>query len=162
MRYSVMFFGLFLVCSLSATLAAQGKQTAMSVQVKNADMRASPSYSGKVLAKLSYADRVQVLETQGSWVRAKSVEKKLEGWINLSALSPKQILLSSGGQTKTGVDSSEVALAGKGFNKEVEANYKASGKVDYAWVDRMEGYVVPMDERVAFLKKGGIDMAVSE
>jgi SH3-like domain-containing protein len=147
-----------LLCLLPpVSLSAQaGKAKEMSVQVKITEIRSSPSYTAKVLAKLSYGDRLAILETKGAWVRAKSPNGKAEGWISLSALTAKRVVLSAGGETKTGVDSSEVALAGKGFNKEVEAQYKADGKVDYAWVDKMESFNVSMEDRTDFLVSGGL------
>jgi len=49
-----------------------------------------------------------------------------------------------------------VALAGKGFNKEVEAQYKDEKQLDYTWVDRMEGYRVSPEQVLAFLQAGGL------
>ena len=39
----------------------------MSVQVRDAPVRETPSFLGKVTATLAYADRVEVMETQGAW-----------------------------------------------------------------------------------------------
>jgi hypothetical protein len=50
-----------------------------------------------------------------------------------------------------------VALAGKGFNKEVEAEYKKQNQaLDYAWVDRMLEYQIPQVQLVEFLQQGGL------
>ena len=42
----------------------------MSVQVKKAEVRFTPSFLGKIIAQLSYGDRVQVLEKKDSWILA--------------------------------------------------------------------------------------------
>ncbi len=56
---------------------------------------------------------------------------------------------------KTQATASEVALAGKGFNKEVEASYRAKhGELSFAWVDKMLGIKIPAAQVEEFLKKG--------
>jgi hypothetical protein len=139
-------------------LAAQGmKGKSYSVQNKVAQMRSLPSFAGKLVMTLNYGDRIAVLEEKSGWVRAKSPDGKTEGWVNATALTAKKIVFSAGKDAaKSGVDSSEVALAGKGFNKEVEAKYKESGKVDYDWVDKAEAMGLPPESCLAFLEEGGL------
>jgi hypothetical protein len=51
----------------------------------------------------------------------------------------------------------ETALAGKGFNSEVEAQFKARNKkADFATVDRMERLSVPESEVARFIKQGAL------
>ncbi len=138
------------------------KGTTMSVQVKETQIRSLPSFSGKVLALAVYGDKVTVLEAKSGWVRAKSPDGKAEGWINLSALTSKEIAKSTAKGSSTGVSGSEVALAGKGFSKQVEDQYKAGGKVDYTWVDRMEAMGQPLEACIAFLSEGGVAAEAAE
>ncbi len=149
-----------LIAALALPLAAQAKAKTkmMSVQIKDARLLSKASNVGSKLVKLlKYGDQVTVLETKGDWFRVKAPDGKTEGWMNKSALSAKRIVLGSGqGTAKSDVDSSEVSLAGKGFNKQVENEYKAGGKVDYAWVDKAEGMGLPVDACVAFLREGGL------
>ena len=56
----------------------------------------------------------------------------------------------------TGVSSDEVALAGKGFNEQVEAKLKKDGKLDYTWVDRMAAFNVDADQIVKFRTQGNL------
>jgi len=82
---------------------------------------------------------------------------KLQGWVSLSALQDKTIVLKSGSENVAqGASTGEVALAGKGFNESVEKEYKSEGKVDYTWVDRMEQIVVSPDQLAAFINQGGL------
>jgi len=129
----------------------------MSVQVKVTQMRTAPSFTGVVLTTLEYADQVDVLEVKGSWIRCGDHKRQTEGWVHLSALSARKIILSAGSETKQGVDSSEVALAGKGFNSTIESEYRKEKGMDYTWVDRMESYEIPVDECIEFLKYGGLE-----
>jgi SH3-like domain-containing protein len=139
----------WLACS--AALAEQ-----MSVQVRQGPMRSAPSYTGQVVTSLAYGDRVEVLEKRPGWIRVSSGGKS--GWLHVSALSPKRIVLQSGTTTaQSGATSEEIALAGKGFNSQVESRYKAqNSQANYAAVDRMEKQSVSPREKAAFLSEGGL------
>jgi len=146
----------FSVLFLSALSAQAGKTISMSVQLKIAEIRATPSFTGKVLAKLEYGTRVDTFETKDGWVRVKVPATGVQGWMSQSALTVKKIVMTGGGQTASGVNSSEVALAGKGFSKEVEAQYRADSKIDYTWVDKVETFTNPVEEVATFLEVGGL------
>jgi uncharacterized protein YgiM (DUF1202 family) len=128
-------------------------ETVMSVQVKETQIRATPTFLGKILSTLAYGDRVKVLEEQRGWAKVEIPGGN--GWVNMSALTKKRIVLQAGAKdVESGASSSEVALAGKGFNEQVEAQYKKEKNLDYTWVDRMETFVFPPDELVSFLLEG--------
>jgi uncharacterized protein YgiM (DUF1202 family) len=129
----------------------------MSVIVKETQVRATPSYMGKILGTAKYGDRLEVLEKQNGWAKVTLPAGKGQGWVNLSALSTKQVALKAGAAgTTSGASSGEVALAGKGFNQEVEAQYRDETQLDYTWIDRMEGYRVSPEQVLAFLQAGGL------
>jgi uncharacterized protein YgiM (DUF1202 family) len=141
-----------------AAVAAFG-QTAkqMSVQVKETQIRATPTFVGKILGKLAYGDRISVLGEQSGWARIRLPSGKGEGWVSLSALTKKQIVLKAGAESvDTGASSGEVALAGKGFNQEVETQYRDEKQLDYTWIDRMESFRVSPEQILAFLQQGGL------
>ena len=148
---------LLFVAGLS--LAQTPKQ--MSVTVKETQVRATPSYLGKVLAVLAYGDQVDVLAEQAGWARVRL--PNAEGWVHLSALTGKQIALQSGSQNVgTGASSSEGALAGKGFNQEVENKYKQDNQLDYTWVDRMGAFTVSPEEVLVFLEQGELNTELGD
>jgi uncharacterized protein YgiM (DUF1202 family) len=139
---------------LVATCAWASKE--MSVQVREGQLRNRGSFLGTVVGTVAYGDRVTVKQSQAGWIEV-SASGGATGWIHESALTPKRVVLSSGDADAQsgGVGSDEIALAGKGFSKEVEAEYKKqNANLDYAWVDRMLGYGLPADELVAFLAQG--------
>ena len=141
---------LLLTLSLSSALGET-----MSVQVKETQVRVTPSFLGRIITTLSYGARVEILEQGKGWFKIAIPEGGGEGWVSESALSEKRIVLKAGAENvSSGASSSEVALAGKGFNEQVEAQYKAETDLDYAWVDRMEEIAFPPDELVAFLVDG--------
>jgi hypothetical protein len=52
----------------------------------------------------------------------------------------------------------EVALAGKGFNPQVEDSYKRKhSELDFTKVDRIEKFKIPEDELIIFINNGGLD-----
>lgn len=141
--------------ALVATSAWAAKE--MSVQVRDGQLRSRASFLGTVVGAVAYGDRVTVSQTQAGWCEVSIAGKT--GWIHESALTPKRVVLSSGTADARvqSVGSEEVALAGKGFNKEVEAEYKKQNPtLDYAWVDWMGQQKIPNDQLVQFLKQGGL------
>jgi uncharacterized protein YgiM (DUF1202 family) len=130
----------------------------MSITVKQTPVRDKPSFLGKTLGALVYADRVTVLDrsTKG-WVKVVGPDGKLQGWVSASALQTKQLVLAAGSENvQQSASSGEVALAGKGFNETVEKEYKADGKLDYTWVDYMGKLDVTPDQLSAFISRGGL------
>ena len=133
-----------------------------SVIVKETQVRDKQSYAGKILGKLVYTDRVQVLDLPAgsSWAKVRFAAKKLEGWVHLSALSkePRLVIKEGDKDVKTPPEGYEVALAGKGFNEEVEAETRKDTALNYAAVDAMEEYTakIPSADVSAFIAQGGL------
>lgn len=140
--------------ALMATGAWAAKE--MSVQVRDGQLRSRASFLGTVTGAVAYGDRVTVNQTQAGWCEVSIAGKT--GWIHESALTPKRVVLSSGTtDARVGASGEEVALAGKGFSKEVEAEYKKQNKdIDYTWVDWMGKQTVPSSQLVQFLKQGDL------
>ena len=80
------------------------------------------------------------------------------GWVHTSALTKKKIALKAGDQNvQTAASGEELALAGKGFNSDVEADFKAKNRnIDFTWVDKMEKIKIAADAMQQFLQAGGI------
>ncbi|MFO7666440.1 MAG: SH3 domain-containing protein [Desulfobacterales bacterium] len=135
---------------------AQAANT-MSVQIKEGQVRSTPSFLGKIVAKLAYGDRVEIIQDQGVWKKV-ALRGGVQGWIHTSALSEKSIILKAGAKNvQTSATGGEIALAGKGFSEQVEKQYKSLNRnLDYAWVDRMEKFQVSPEQMQAFLKQGGV------
>ena len=145
-----------LVLLVIATAAwATGQQ--QSVQVRTGQLRTAPSFLGKIAAKVSYGDRLEILEERADWFRVRNASGA-SGWIHGSALTEKKVVLKAG-QSDLSADASgeELALAGKGFNDEVEATWRSSNPdLDFSWVDRMENWTVDAAEIQDFLKQGSV------
>jgi SH3-like domain-containing protein len=129
----------------------------MSVAVKETPLRTTPTFLGKIVTVLEYTDRVEVLEERSGWARVSLSGK--QGWVHMSALSTKNIVLQAGdSNVQQSASSGEVALAGKGFNEQVEAEYKQQNNLDYTMVDRMEQFTVSIEEILLFVEEGALTL----
>lgn len=132
----------------------------MSVQIKDGKLRADPSFLGKVLGSVAYGDSLMVIKQQDPWFFVSGKNGGLSGWIHGSALTEKRIVLQSGneGVSKT-ASQKEVALAGKGFNADVENEFKKRNpNLNFDWVNRMEKFVVSDIEIVRFIREGDLKL----
>ena len=132
----------------------------LSVQVKEGPVRAAPSFVGQIVGNLSYGDRVEVVDERAGWLKV-ATSTGVCGWMHQSALTEKRIVMRAGsGAVQTGASGEELALAGKGFNSDVEAQFKAQNRaIDFGPVDRMERRKASQAEMAAFLKEGRVHPA---
>lgn len=136
-------------------------QRVMVVQVKQAQIRSTPSFLGKIIARPAYGEKVTVLAEKKGWTKVKrTAAVKVEGWMHGSALSPVKIILRSGDRSTAGQSSSqEVALAGKGFNEKIEGGYAINHQeLDYGWVNKMEKISPNMEELEKFVINGSLSI----
>lgn len=145
----MMFLSLYVVFSGYA----QPPKT-MSVQVKEGQVRSTPSFLAEIILKPLYGDRVEIIQDKGPWKMV--AIRGVQGWMHASALTAKTIVLKAGAtNVQTSATGGEIALAGKGFSEEVEKKYKTLNRnLDYAWVDRMEKFQVSSEQMQGFLKQG--------
>jgi Bacterial SH3 domain len=126
----------------------------MNVQVRKAIVRTTPNYLGGQAGLLKYGDSVHVVGDQGNWYRITSPA----GWLPKSAVTKKKVALNPEQRGKAhGARHDEVALAGKGFNPQVEAQYKRSNAqlaAAYVRVDRVERKTANQAQLRAFQKSG--------
>jgi hypothetical protein len=156
-----------LLLAAGAAFAADSAQ--LSVTVKETQILATPSALGTLVGVLAYGDKVTVLDQPASarkgWLKVKSSDGTLQGWVRAGDLTKRVVAMSAGSQAASQTASSgDVAAAGKGFNKEVEAQYSQDQKLDYTWVDIMQGdkeekkeFKVSPQQVAAFITAGGLN-----
>jgi hypothetical protein len=81
-----------------------------------------------------------------------------QGYLPLSAVSPKAIVFSTADVAKVQADSGELVLAGKGFSKEIEQSFqKQDASARFDLVNRVEREAKASPAEVAqFVKQGGL------
>jgi hypothetical protein len=136
-----------------------GAETFM-VKVRSTALRSGPQFFASTVTALKAGDGLLLVSRQADWIQVKTATG-LTGWIHQSAVEPKKIdILAWGKGTKTQASASEVAMAAKGFNKQVEDSYRAKNKnISFVWVDKMALITVTRAELKAFLQQGKLGAA---
>jgi SH3-like domain-containing protein len=123
----------------------------MYVTAKTIEVKSSTAFFSDTLGTLSYGAPVSILQEYGKWVQVKSSEPpELSGWVSAASLTSKRIISGS----STSASANEIALAGKGFNQEVENVYRQNGTLNYEAVDAMEAISIPNRQLFSFLQEG--------
>lgn len=125
------------------------------VKVRSTYLRKEPKFYAQTVTALKAGERLEKISSQDGWIKVKT-SRDLVGWIHSSSVQPKKFsLLAMDKSLKTEASAEEVALAAKGFNKQVEESYRARNKnVSYAWVEKMLKIKVSPSQIRDFLKKG--------
>ena len=149
-----MFVFCILVLLVSGALFAQISEGKTAwVASKSAALKSSTWFFAGTKGTLQMGAQVSVLKVSGNWAEVRSsANSSLSGWTQVSNLSARQVVASG-----ASASASEVALAGKGFNQEVENSYKAGGKLNYADVDKTEAITVTQDALYKFVTEGRLN-----
>lgn len=133
----------------------------MSVQVQTGQLRSSPSFLGGIVGEVAYARQVQVLEERAGWARVAVPGTSLSGWMHGSALSSKRIVLQAGAEdVERAATTGEIALAGKGFNEEVEREFRSRNpNLDFRRIDQMQASSPTMAQVRRFAQEGQLRLA---
>ena len=148
-KLKLLFIAVAVVCV--AVLLAE----TLIVKVQTTYVRKEPKFYSPPVATLKAGESVTQIASQAGWFRVKT-SKGVEGWIHSQAVQTGKLTVAAMDQSmKTSATADEVALAGKGFNKQVEDEYKSRNKeMNYGEVDRMLRIKVSPDELRRFLLEG--------
>jgi hypothetical protein len=150
MKKKLILFCMVLFAAASAKAQAV-KGGTMYVAVKTIELKSSTGFFASTEGTLVYGATVTVLQINGKWAQVRSAaNSSISGWTAVLNLSAKRIVSGA----TSGATANEVALAGKGFNQEIENAYKAKGSLNYADVDRIESQKVTKKELQDFIIAG--------
>jgi hypothetical protein len=149
-KKKILILGLIILLLSVVFLAAA--QT-LKVTVKTTKLRNRPKFYAASVATLEFGDSIQKLDQQGDWIQGMTTTG-LQGWVHQSAVEKPSFSLTARRTEGTGTSADEVALAGKGFNEQVEQEYRKTSDLDYTWVDRMAQMKISESEMERFLKEG--------
>jgi len=127
------------------------------VKIQSTNVRKEPKFYAASLGAIKAGDSVELVSSQNDWLKVKTASG-LIGWIHSSAVEQKKFKLSSLDKSlKTQASASEVALAGKGFNKQVEESFQKKNQgISFVQVDQMLSIRVLPEMIENFLKAGGL------
>ncbi len=143
---------------LAALMAAPGLRAAERsfVQVDGTRLLQRDFAFSRTLARLKAGQEVRVLQTRGDYDLVLAGSRR--GWIPLMALKGHRPQIGYSSQAGGQASTEEVAAATKGFNSDVEAEYKARNpSLDYSQLDRLEAltrFADPLDELRGFRRSG--------
>jgi len=155
MKRNILIFCLILfITGLAAAQVSAGGT--LYVSIKTLTLKSGTGFFASSKGTLNYGDKVTVIRVNGKYVEIKSASNSsLTGWTATANLSAKQVVSGS----SSTASAKEVALAGKGFNQEVENSYKnQKNNVNYADVDKTEAITIREDDIRKFLEEGYLKM----
>lgn len=127
------------------------------VTSKEVSIKKEKSHLSKAVAKALYGDKLKVTSKQDDWYLV-TTDSGNTGWVHISSVTTKKINIKKDATvSERTVTHEEVALAGKGFNKQVEQAYvQANPSImdAYKQVDAMESFRVPAAQLSSFIKQG--------
>ncbi len=126
------------------------------IKVQTTSLRKSPKFYAPVVQALKAGEKIEKISSQpDGWIQVKTSGGAV-GWIHSSAVAVQKFdLLAMDKSMKTQASASEVALAGKGFNKQVEESYRAKhNDVSFVWVDRMLLIKIAASRVEEFMRNG--------
>jgi len=129
--------------------AAQvGPNATLYVAKKTIDLKSS---AGKILGTLNYGDKVTVIKVDGKNVEVISAANpSLSGLAPSASFTTKKIITGNTSATSA----KEVALAGKGFNQDIENSYNTQGELNFNDVDKVESITSDEAALMRFIEEG--------
>jgi hypothetical protein len=129
------------------------------VIVKENAIRESCKFFAPVKVSVHAGNVLEILSQNGDWFQVRF--NNIQGCIHKSAIEKKSVSLTDKllGPQKPSVTGDEVALAGKGFNPQVEEAYKKKNPgMNYAAVNNLEGYKIPENKVQEFAAGGKLNL----
>lgn len=140
--------------SIAAFTSASFAGQTLMVTIKQVSIRADKQFFAKTVAEAKYQDRLEAIKQQGDWYQV--AFKGVQGWVHKSSVG-EAAKGSTGSSTvaSSKVSDEDVALAGKGFNSQVEGDYKKKNpNLNFAAVDSLEKISVSDKDSAEFMKAG--------
>lgn len=151
-----MLVGLLLVVAMMLVAADVGDL--LFVQVRDTELRSGPGFLAAIEQELTFGDEVSYVSERAGWYEVTASATGATGWVHAGAVEANrstQIQLQ-GEKTSRTVTSREVALAGRGFNENLEVEYGAENEIDFGPVDELEAVAVNPREIVAFISDASL------
>jgi uncharacterized protein YraI len=146
---------LLLALSLPAAAVAAAAET-IAVVVKKASVRRDPRFTAPAVVELPFQEKLRVVSRKDGWVQVEA--RGLTGWVHGSAVAVRAVSVSAQAAS-AGVSADDVGLAGKGFNKSVEEEYrKGAARANFGAVDALERQAVSEKTLAAFRAAGRLQL----
>jgi hypothetical protein len=135
----------------------QGAGDPLTVTRKETKLRSQKRVFAPPVADLHEGDKLVCESRDGAWLQAKF--GAVEGFVHESDVTANKEVRLSGEGVRENYSASEAAAARKGFNPQVEREYRNSNpnlNAAFALVDKISALRVGEAEMKAFLQDGGL------
>jgi hypothetical protein len=131
-------------------------ETARIITKENA-VRENCRFFAPVKAKVQYNEAVEIISREGDWLRVRY--RGISGCIHKCAIEERRFTFSGFDSRKTqSASGDEVALAGKGFNLQVEQSFSNKHpELNFPMINMIESYRVSEDDVKKFMMNGGLN-----
>ncbi|MBQ7611833.1 MAG: SH3 domain-containing protein [Spirochaetaceae bacterium] len=145
MKRKFIFFVFIMMSTMSVFAQAGAKRY---VSVEHLKVKSGTGFFSSTVETIVYGAEVVLLEESGKYTKIQTASGKT-GWVSTNSLTKKKIIQNS----NVNASADEIALAGKGFTAEIEAEYKKSNTYNYAAVDTLETKSISNEELRLFLER---------
>lgn len=151
---------LAVLACLAAGSIPQGEGDPLTVTKRETKLRTQKKLFAPGVANLKEGDRVRLVQREGAWTRVAwtpPAGDTVTGWLHESDVSSKKDVRLSGQGIREKYSVSEAEAARKGFNPQVEKEYRdrnPSLDAAYALVDQIQATTVPEADIERFLREG--------
>lgn len=147
-------------------LAAQGKGDTLTVTRKAAKLRNAKRTFAPAVADLFEGDKLVIEVEEGAWFSATYAADSgpVKGFVHKGDVSTKKEVRLSEEGVRENYSSSEAAAARKGFNPQVEREYRTNNpslEAAFRAVDTIQARVVTEPEVFGFLVEGALVQSTS-
>ncbi len=149
--------GLIGILSLLAADMPQEPGATLTVTRKTTKLRAQKKLFAAGVADLKEGDKLTFATRDGAWLSVHF--GKIDGWLHETDVSTNPDVRLSGEGVRETYSASETSAARKGFNPQVEKNYRTQNpnlEAAFRLVDKLQARAVPEADVRAFLVKGGL------
>ena len=125
------------------------------VKVQTTYLRKEPKFYASTVVVLRAGEVVEKISASSGWYQVRTSKGNV-GWLHSSAVQTGKFDLAATDKSlATKATADEIALAGKGFNQQVEESYKAKhSEANFEAVDRMLKVKISQSALLKFLKEG--------
>ncbi len=144
---------------LTATNVMAENLDSVTIKVKKTSLRKDKQFYAPTVTTVVFGDRLETIKFSGNWWLVS--HNGTQGWVHESALVGwnaqyrRKVSMFKGKKSEMSTD--ETALAGKGFDAQIEHEFrKKSPKANFSAVEKMEKIKITDKELDAFVTEGGL------
>ena len=135
---------------------ALAQETTYYIKVRTTKLRNAMQHFAPAVSELKLGESVSGQAAENGWFKVRTKTNRT-GYLHGSTLSERKIVANAAKGYNPASDSSDIVLAGKGFNSEVEKEYASlNPSLNYAEVDSMEKINIKDSDLISFAKVGGL------